>query len=153
MFKKLPPGLNHAFAQTKLHTDNIEYVIVGLAGERAADALFLFSRLGVPFSAAVVDKDEVTLLLPWESWHQVRDQAHAYDQARGYRLITFDTPTDLGLVGFIAILSDLLAQAGISIYSVSSFTRDHVLVREDDLNQAIKVLSDFIEWCRASQDG
>ena len=153
MFKKLPPGLNHAFAQTKLHTDNTEYVIVGLAGERAADALFLFSRLGVPFSAAVVDKDEVTLLLPWESWHQVRDQAHAYDQALGYRLITFDTPTDLGLVGFIAILSDLLAQAGISIYSVSSFTRDHVLVQENDLSQAIKVLSDFIEWCRASQDG
>lgn len=152
MFKKLPPGLNYAFAQTKLHTDNTEYVIVSFGTEQVTGALFLFSRLGVPFSVAVVDKDEITLLLPWESWYQVRDEIEVYDEARGYRLITFDTSTDLGLVGFIATLSDLLAEAGISIYSVSAFTRDHILVQEEDLGQAIKVLSDFIEWCRSNQD-
>ncbi len=116
------------------------------------DALFLFSRLGVPFSVAVVDKDEITLLLPWDSWYQVRDEVGAYDEARGYRLITFDTPTDLGLVGFMATLSELLAQAGISIYSVSAFTHDHILTQEEDLGRAINVLSDFIERCRSQPD-
>jgi hypothetical protein len=152
LFKKLPPGLNYAFAQTRLHTDNTEYVIVSFATGQVTDVLFLFSRLGVPFSVAVVDKDEITLLLPWESWYQVRDEIDVYDEARGYRLITFDTPTDLGLVGFIATLSNLLAEAGIGIYSVSAFTRDHILVQETDLDRALQVLSEFIEWCRSNQN-
>jgi hypothetical protein len=152
LFKTLPPGLTHIFAQTKLYTDNTEYVIVSFSSRVMTDALFLFSRLGVPFSVAVVDKDEITLLLPWDSWYQVRDEANAYDEARGYRLITFDTPADLGLVGFVATLSDLLAQAGVSIYSVSAFTHDHILVQEEDLGRAINILSDFIERCRSEQD-
>lgn len=152
MSKTLPPGLNHIFAQTKLYTDNTEYVIVCCPSRVAADALFLFSRLGAPFSVAVVDKDEITLLLPWESWYQVRDEVEVYDEARGYRLITFDTPTDLGLVGFIATLSELLAEAGISIYSISAFTHDHILVQEEDLVRAVSLLSDFIELCRSRQE-
>jgi hypothetical protein len=150
MFKELPPGLSHVFAQTQLHTDDTEYVVISFAPEHVVEGLFLFSRLGVPFSTAVVDKDEVTLLLPWDSWYQVRHEADVYAEARGYRLITFDTPTDLGLVGFIATLSSLLAEAGISIYSVSAFTRDHVLVQEEDLGRAVEILGAFFEECRAS---
>lgn len=153
MFKELPPGLAHVFAQTQLHTDNTEYVIVSFETQQVVEALFLFSRLGVPFSTAVVDKDEVTLLLPWESWCQVRDEAGACDEARGYRLITFDIHTDLGLVGFIATLSSLLAEAGISIYSVSAFARDHILVQEEDLDRALEILSGFMADCRASLEG
>jgi hypothetical protein len=149
MFDK---GLDHIFAQTRLHTDDTEYVIVSFAPDQVVGALFFFSRLGIPFSAAVVDKDEVTLLLPWSSWYQVRDEAGVYDEARDYRLITFDIPTDLGLVGFIATLSTLLAEAGISIYSVSAFTHDHILVQAEDLDRAIEVLSDFVETCRARLD-
>lgn len=152
MFQRLPPGLTHLFAQTHLHSDDIEYVIVCFSPEYVADALFLFSRLGVPFSTSVVDKDEVTLLLPWESWYQIRDEAESYDEARGYRLITFDIVADLSLVGFIATLSGLLAESGISIFSVSAFTHDHILVQEDDFVRAIEVLSGFFEECRSNLD-
>lgn len=149
MSNELPPGLTHIFGQTQLYTDRTEYVIVSFPPDQVTDALFLFSRLGIPFSTAVVDKDEITLLLPWDSWYQVRDQAQSYDEARGYRLVTFDIPTDLGLIGFIATLSSLLAEAGISIYSVSAYTRDHILVQEEDLDRAIELLQDFIEECRS----
>ncbi len=149
MSEELPPGLTHIFGHTQLHTDDSEYVIVGFSREQVADALFLFSRLGVPFSTAVVDRDEVTLLVPWESWQQVRDEVDSYDEARGYRLITYDSPTDLGLVGFIATLSGLLAEAGISIFSVSAYTRDHMLVQEEDLGRAVKILREFIADCRS----
>jgi hypothetical protein len=149
MSVKLTPGLMHTFARTQLHTDDVEYVAVGLTPEHIADGLFLFSRLGVPFSTAVVDKDEVTLLLPWEAWVQVRDELGAFDEARGYRLITFDTPADLGLVGFIAALSTVLAEAGIPIISISAFTRDHVLVQQEDLDHAVEILSEFIFECQA----
>jgi hypothetical protein len=149
MFNELPPGLTHVLAQTRLHTDDAEYVVISFAPEQVVEGLFLFSRLGVPFSTAVVDKDEVTLLLPWEAWYQVRDEAQSYAEARGYRLITFDTPTELGLIGFIATLSSLLAEAGISIYSVSAFTRDHILVQEEDLGRAVEVLEAFFAECRS----
>jgi hypothetical protein len=152
MPEELPLGLSHVFAQTKLHVDNTEYVIVSFALDQVTSALFLISRLGVPFSSAVVDKDEVTLLLPWDSWYQVRDEADARGEARGYRLITFDIPTDLGLVGFIATFSGVLAEAGIGIYSTSAFTRDHVMVQEEDLDRAVQELSGFIERCKANLD-
>ena len=149
MSLELTPGLMHTFARTQLHTDEIEYVVVGLSPEHIADELFLFSRLGVPFSTAVVDKDEVTLLLPWESWYQAREGIGAYDEARGYSLITFDTPADLELVGYIATLSTVLAEAGIPIISISAFTRDHILVQKKDLDRAVEVLSDFIADCQS----
>lgn len=149
MAQVLPPGLMHIFARMELHTDDTEYVIVGLAPEDVSEALFLFSRLGVPFSTAVVDKDEVTLLLPWDAWRQVRDELGDYDEARGYRLITFDIPADLGLVGFIATLSSVLAEVGVAILTVSAFTRDHILVQEEDLERAVEALQSFAADCRA----
>lgn len=152
MSRQLPPGLTHIFAHTRLHTDDTEYVIVSFPTDRVAGALFLFSRLGVPFSTAVVDKDEVTLLLPWESWYQVRDEADSFDEARGYRLITLDTPTDLGLIGFIATLSSLLAEAGVGVLYVSAFTHDHILVQEADFDRATRALGDFFAECRSHME-
>jgi hypothetical protein len=148
MKPELPPGLTHIIGQVQLYTDEVEYVIVRLAPAQVNSALLMFSRMSVPFSAAVVDKDEITVLLPWESWLQVRDEIGVYDEARGYRLITFDIPTDLGLVGFIATISSQLAEAGIGILSVSAYTRDHILVQESDLDRALGVLEDFVQSCR-----
>ena len=57
-----------------------------------------------------------------------------------WRLITFDMVLPLSLVGFLAAVSGALAEAGINIFSVSAYTTDHVFVKDQMLETAIKSL-------------
>lgn len=54
---------------------------------------------------------------------------------------------DLGIesVGVIASLSQPLAEAGISIFNISTFETNYVMVEEKNLEKAIEVLSPFCE--------
>ncbi len=44
------------------------------------------------------------------------------------------------LVGFLARISKTLADQNTSIFTVSAYSTDHILVKEEDLPSAIKVL-------------
>jgi hypothetical protein len=59
----------------------------------------------------------------------------------------FQLGGDLGLesVGVIATLSKPLADAGISIFNVSTYETNYVLVEDKNLGKAIEVLSSFCE--------
>lgn len=58
----------------------------------------------------------------------------------GWRMITFDMVLPFGLVGFFARISGALADAGISIFAISSYSTDHVFVKSRDLEKSIKTL-------------
>ena len=60
-----------------------------------------------------------------------------------FRLITFNIVLDLSIVGFMAAVSKKLAEAGISIYAISTFLRDHILVHSDEAKKAIIVLENL----------
>ena len=51
-------------------------------------------------------------------------------------------PLDLNLIGVLAGLAMPLAVAGISIFAVSTYDTDYVLVRNHDLDRAVRVLRD-----------
>jgi hypothetical protein len=59
---------------------------------------------------------------------------------RGWRNIKVKGPLDFSLTGIIASISTPLAKAGISIFVISTFNTDYILVKEDDLEEAITVL-------------
>ncbi|MGD2117009.1 MAG: ACT domain-containing protein [Chromatiales bacterium] len=48
---------------------------------------------------------------------------------------------DFSLIGVIAEVARILADAGISIFTVSTYDTDYILVKNVDVNQAIVVLS------------
>jgi hypothetical protein len=50
-------------------------------------------------------------------------------------------PLDFALVGVIADLTAGLARAGISVFVLSTFDTDHVLVRADSLDHAVATLT------------
>lgn len=148
---KLPPGLLHILAQTELYTDDRAYVIVHVPLEARFEATELFAKLSSAFSTAVVDKDQLTLVLPEDAWDEVRDGLDVTEVSEGYRLITFDLPLDLGLVGYLATLSSVLAEAGVSIFAASAYQRDHLLVAEPDFERAWDALESFIAECREEE--
>ena len=59
---------------------------------------------------------------------------------RGYRAFKVRGPLPFHLVGIFASLAGPLAEAGLSIFALSTFDTDYVLVQEGDLARAAEVL-------------
>lgn len=94
------------------------------------------------------DEQEVTLLLEETDWRTMR---HALRDARiegGFRLLTLDIVLDWSVKGFLAHVTRLLAEAGISCGALSAFSRDHLLIKQDDLGKALRILGEHVaELC------
>ncbi len=58
----------------------------------------------------------------------------------GWRLLSVVGSLDFALVGVMATLTDALARAGISVFVVSTFTTDHLLVKDLHLGRAVEAL-------------
>jgi hypothetical protein len=59
---------------------------------------------------------------------------------RPYRAFRVRGPLPLDLVGILAAIAEPLAEAGLSIFAISTFDTDYVLVRSEDLESAIRTL-------------
>ena len=107
----------------------------------------LSPRMTAPFMI-FRDKYEVTLLLDEIDYGTVRHAVRDAEVQGGFRLLTFDTVMDFSVVGFLAEVTRILAEAGISVVALSAFSRDHILVSQADLPNALKALGPYVaELC------
>jgi hypothetical protein len=60
---------------------------------------------------------------------------------RGWRAIGVDGTLDFALTGVLAALASPLAAAGVSIFAVSTYDTDYVLVKQDTLDRAVAALA------------
>ncbi|CAM3173391.1 ACT domain-containing protein [Saccharomonospora xinjiangensis] len=58
----------------------------------------------------------------------------------GWRLLTVEGPLQFTLTGIMAALAGELAAAGVSLFAVSTYDTDHVLVKDADLARAVAAL-------------
>lgn len=58
----------------------------------------------------------------------------------GWRGLKVLGPLDFSLTGILAGLAHVLAEAGISLFALSTFDTDYLLVREGDLESSLRVL-------------
>ena len=59
----------------------------------------------------------------------------------GWRALTLAGPLDFDLVGVMADLTAPLARSGVSVFVISTFDTDHVLVRDEDVDRAVDALA------------
>ena len=59
----------------------------------------------------------------------------------GWRCLKVLGPLDFGLTGILASLTAPLAEAGISIFAISTYDTDYIMVKAVDLERAVAVLS------------
>lgn len=59
---------------------------------------------------------------------------------RGWRYFKIDEVLDFSLVGILSLLSGTLASQGISIFAISTYDTDYILVKEEELDRAVQVL-------------
>jgi len=59
---------------------------------------------------------------------------------KDWRIFKVEGPLDFSLIGILASISTILAQKGISIFAISTYDTDYILVKDKDINNAIAAL-------------
>jgi uncharacterized protein len=132
--------------QTRIDVAPATYVVIGLSHQLWAQLLEnpeLSPRADAPFMI-FRDQHEVTLLIEEDDWARLRHAARDAKVERGFRLVTLDIELPWNTIGFLARVTELLADAGISIGAITGFSRDHLLIRQDDLGKAMRVLGEHV---------
>lgn len=62
--------------------------------------------------------------------------------SKNWRLLKVIGPLNLSLTGIIADISDILKEASIPVFTISTFDTDYFLVQHKDMGNAIKALRD-----------
>ncbi len=60
----------------------------------------------------------------------------------GWRALKVAGPLEFSLVGILASLASALANAGVSIFALSTFDTDYILVKSDTLDRALAALKE-----------
>jgi hypothetical protein len=94
------------------------------------------------------DPFEVTLLVEESDWRAMRHAARDARVEAGFRLVTLDVELGWDVVGFLAHVSAILAAASVPVGALSAFSRDHLLIKQDELGKALRVLGEHVaELC------
>ena len=122
-------------------------VLEVLEGEYALVSLPANASVPLPqtgdLRVLIHDPVEITLIALEREWLRLSPDFPEAKAQRGYRAIRLAQNFPLETVGVMAKLTGALAQAGVSIMAYSTFKTDVVLVRQNELNQALAVLWDL----------
>ncbi len=143
----LDENIRRLLAETEITLHPDSFMIVSIDRSEEDKARDILSDLD-PFSSLTFDVAEVSLVVKAEDWAVLRERFEEYQEEGPYRLITFDIVLDLSIVGFMAVVSRKLADEGVSIYALSTYLRDHILVKEGDCGKAVEALRSLIAESR-----
>lgn len=144
------PQLKTILAELRWHVRPERFVLVGLQSRERQLAVRLLPADLSPFTQLIVEPGMVTMFLPETDWRGIRP---AFPQARvqhPFRLLSFDADLPDTLVGFLATVSTALAAEQIPILAICGFSRDHIVIRENDLDRTVAALTQLVQTHRTS---
>ncbi len=59
---------------------------------------------------------------------------------RDWRVLKIEGPLDFSLIGILSKISSHLTEAGISIFALSTYDTDYILVKNKDIDKAVETL-------------
>lgn len=111
-----------------LRPESYSVLKVPPAGARAI--LRRLADVESPFLVAVREADMLSLVLSAAAAAELGDLlADATREAEPYRVLTFAPALPWNLVGFLARVTAVLAEAGIPLGAVAAYDRDHLFLR------------------------
>lgn len=145
--KTEPKGILELIKKTRVEVAPETFFLVSLTQENWQNLLEnpeLSPRMTAPFMI-FKDKFEVTLLLDEIDFGTIRHAIRDAKIEKNFRLLTFDLVMDFSVIGFLAEVARILAEAEIPIIALSAFSRDHILIKQQDLAKALLVLGKYVE--------
>jgi uncharacterized protein len=103
------------------------------------DASIPFQSLdGAGLWALARTPEEVSLVCS----HEIEGRLHPQTEhvEAGWRALKVIGPLDFSQVGILASIAGPLAAAGVSIFTISTFDTDYILIKEDTLDKTLSVL-------------
>jgi len=88
------------------------------------------------FVAVFNDQEETTVVID----EQYLDDDWMIEAERGWRMLSFRVTLQFELVGFLAVVTQALADVKVSIFALSAYSTDHLLVKDSDLPRAARCL-------------
>ena len=127
-------------AQTELLIHPDLFVLVGLSPDERSRIEHDLQYIRGDFFQYIVEPDVITLLLDEDSWASL---SRRYPDARlqgPLNLFTFSMAMDWEVVGFLAAVTNVLAEAGIPLGAVCGYDRDHLFIATQYADPAEKAL-------------
>ena len=98
-----------------------------------------FEKFGESFFNLCITEDEVSVLLNQEYTVFIDEKIN---EETGFKCLKIEGVLDFGEIGIIAKISNILAKEEISIFVVSTYNTDYVLVKENKIAHAVHVLKE-----------
>ncbi|MFH1641620.1 MAG: ACT domain-containing protein [Nanoarchaeota archaeon] len=119
-----------------------KYCIVSIPSKQIER--FDLVNLSKNFYSFIYDTNNITLIINQKNWKEIEKNFALYKIEKSFRILTPDAELSWDVVGFIANLTKILAENKISVGVISSFSKDHLLIRNKDVRKARKVLKNEI---------
>lgn len=81
--------------------------------------------------------EEISLVVPTAD-----APAKTTERDDGWKAFRIQGVLDFSLIGILSKISGLLADAGVGIFAVSTYNTDYILVKQDNIEKALRVLAD-----------
>jgi hypothetical protein len=96
----------------------------------------------VPFLSLTCTQDEISLILPadvdFSPWKTLSTQVEVKMET-GWDYFRIEGTLDFGLTGIVSMLTAPLADNGVSVFVISTFDTDYILIKSDKVADAIRI--------------
>ena len=89
--------------------------------------------------ANIIDKNEITVIIDQLKYIP----ENVIEVEKDWKILTFDMVLPFELVGFLAKVTKVLTDEKISIFAISAYSTDHILVKKKDLKRAKEKLKEL----------
>ncbi|MBX0296505.1 ACT domain-containing protein [Haloarcula nitratireducens] len=89
--------------------------------------------------ATIQDETETTVVVEQDTVETV----DAHEIESGWTRLTFEMDLPFELVGFLAAVTSALAEVDVSVFVISTYSTDHVFVKEEELAAAVLQLEEL----------
>ena len=93
------------------------------------------------FFSITKTEDELSIFCSQENLpHNMQHELANIQCEKDWRILKVEGPLDFSLVGILSSISSLMAKEKISIFALSTYDTDYILVKENNIDAAINVL-------------
>ena len=148
VLEEIPRELLDFFAKTQIDVLDDDFLIINIA-ERSEILKEMLRMVEGDFFTAVFEKNEVTLVMSKDVWNRFSTLFENPRVEESYKVLTLKNVLNRDKIGYLTLVTKLLAGVGISVGVISSFQREHLLIKKQDLSSALGILKRFFRDCPA----
>ena len=118
------------YSRVLIVTKNVSLILQNNFLQILVDTKAFFSMTRTSDELSLVAKTSLSL----------QDHQGLKNVSPNWRALRIVGELDFSLIGILAKISNILAEANISVFVISTFNTDYILVKEDKLEEAVVVL-------------